>query len=186
MSDLEVARQTVDVIVPTRNNLDQLRACLGALALQTIPARRIHVCVDGSTDCTLEYLAANSGDVPLTVHTHQGGAHRGRAATRNLPIRALEGEIVLFVDSDMVPTRTLIERHLDAVRGGDFVSVGAVRYTNTAGNLWARYLSTRGRNRWPNGATLPFRQFATANAAMSARDFVRSSGFDEGISALWR
>ena len=181
MSDPEMGRPTCDVVVPTRNNLAQLRACLAGLALQTRRPRAVHVCVDGSTDGTLEYLADPQLDLTIAVHEHPGGAHRGRAATRNLPMRALEGDVVLFLDSDMVPTTGLIESHLGSLAVHDGVSVGAVAYSNTSTNLWSRYLSTRGRNRWIDGAVLPFRQFTTANAAMPVPDFVGSGGFDESF-----
>jgi glycosyltransferase involved in cell wall biosynthesis len=47
----------VAVITPTYNNLPELRQCLKALSQQTYTDFVAYVCVDGSTDGTLEYLS---------------------------------------------------------------------------------------------------------------------------------
>ncbi|MFN8629644.1 MAG: glycosyltransferase [Chloroflexota bacterium] len=170
---------TVETVVPTRNNLAELKACLAALTAQTVAPGVIHVCVDGSTDGTLEWLAASAPPVAV-VHTHAGNAHGGRARTRNLGLRAAQSEHVLLLDSDMVASPSLIERHLAVVRPG-IVSVGAVVYQNRAENPWAGYLATRSRNRYADGAALPFRHFATANAMLAAEDARSIGGFDEAF-----
>jgi glycosyltransferase involved in cell wall biosynthesis len=166
-----------DVVIPTRNNIAQLKACLEALASQTAPPDRVHVCVDGSSDGTLEWLQAAPPEA-VTLHIHPGNEHRGRAATRNLGLSAVQSSHVLLLDSDMVATPTLLERHLEVVAPG-VVSVGAVGYLNRGTNPWADYLSTRSRNRYPDLATLPFRHFTTANAMLTTEDAHALRGFDE-------
>lgn len=66
------------------------------------------VMIDGSRDGTKEAVEALECPVPLRALFHE---NVGRAATRNRGLREAEGEIVWFVDDDMVPTDGLLERH---------------------------------------------------------------------------
>jgi hypothetical protein len=136
--------------------------------------------VDGSTDETLSYL--NSGqllDVPIVVLVHPGNTHRGRAATRNLPLGRLEDEFVWLADSDMELAPDALASHLALSTTRACTSVGAVDYLNAAENPWACYLDTRGRHRYPDGAVLPFTQFTTANSLVRSAYMEELGGFDE-------
>ena len=95
-----MADPTVSVVVPTHNNVDELARCLGSLQAQDRAPDRVIVCVDGSTDGTLQYLASLTDSSPLAIHarTHPGNVHRGRAATRNLALDLLKDDYVWFVD----------------------------------------------------------------------------------------
>lgn len=171
----------VSAVVPTRDNLDELKRCIASLLAQDHALGRIIVCVDGSTDGTLEYLeeAAAPPRVPIHVRTHPGNTHRGRAATRNLAHDLIHGPYVWFVDSDMVLNPDALTRHLEIAEASACVSVGTVVYSNAAEAIWAGYLETRGRHRWPHGAVLPFTQFATANVLVRSEYVRRLGGFDE-------
>lgn len=173
--------RTVAAVVPTRDNLDELTRCLASLQSQSHPPVRILVCVDGSTDGTLEHLATMTDSGPAVVETltHPGNVHWGRAATRNLALASLREEYVWYVDSDMVLDPDALTRHLEMAHSSPCVSVGAVVYSNAAEAVWAGYLETRGRHRWPHGAVLPFTQFTTANALVRSEHVRRLSGFDE-------
>lgn len=170
----------VDVVIPTRNNLSTLRGCIASLSIQTHRPDRIVVCVDGSTDGTLEYLLSTAdGPTAIQVLTHPSNTHRGRAATRNLALGVLADGYTWFVDSDMVLDRDALVRHLEVVEASPCTSVGAVTYMNAGEAPWAGYLATRGRHRWPDGATLPFTQFTTANALVRSDHIRALGGFDE-------
>jgi glycosyltransferase involved in cell wall biosynthesis len=168
----------LDVIVPTFQNLDELRECLAALDQQSSVELRVLVCVDGSTDGTLEWLSSAAFGFELIVLTHPDGRNHGRAQARNLALPHLRNEWLLLLDSDMRLEPGAAARHCALLSERDCVSVGAIEYRRTEGNLWARYLNTRGRNRYRDGATLSFNQFVTANSALSSTDFVRLGGFD--------
>jgi glycosyltransferase involved in cell wall biosynthesis len=170
---------TVELVIPTYNNLGQLERCLASIERQTVVPDVVHVCVDGSTDGTTAHLAAIDPAFRVLVHEHPNGEHRGRSATRNLPLGSLAMDHVVFVDSDMELDESTIESHVAVLSASPCVSVGSVVYKNAASNLWARYLMTRGRNRWADGVRLPYRQFATANAGLRADDLRRVGGFDE-------
>lgn len=170
----------VDVVIPTFNNLGELRASLAALAHQTHRELRAHVCVDGSTDGTLEYLAtlADAGPGSMHVLTHPGNGHRGLAATRNLALDVLEGEYVWYVDSDMVPAPDALAWHLSLVQERSCVSQGQVVYMNAHEAPWAGYLDTRAYHRRSHGVEIPFTWFSAANALIRRADVQKLRGFD--------
>jgi glycosyltransferase involved in cell wall biosynthesis len=172
---------SLDVIVPTYNNLAELKECIQALEQQTGVTLRVLVCVDGSTDGTLDWLRTGGFAIAIDVLTHPDDQNRGRSLTRNLALPHLRSEYVLLLDSDMRLDSGAASRHCDMLVRRDCVSVGAIEYRNTSQNLWSRYLSTRGRSRYRGGARLPFNQFTTANSAMLTRDLVKLGGFDERI-----
>ena len=62
------------------------------------------LCDDGSTDAStamaLRWVQRHPGRV--TYLEHEGHAHRGMSATRNLGLRAARGEVVAFLDADDV------------------------------------------------------------------------------------
>jgi GT2 family glycosyltransferase len=90
------------VVVPVLNQQHALPVLLRCLEAQTCP-REAFDCVivnDGSTDATGDILA-RGWNVNLSTITHP--RPRGRAAARNAGWRASRGDIVVFLDSDVLP-----------------------------------------------------------------------------------
>jgi cellulose synthase/poly-beta-1,6-N-acetylglucosamine synthase-like glycosyltransferase len=171
----------VDVIVPTYNNLVELQRCLESVD-PTDPLGRVLVCVDGSTDGTLEHLGRATYEFELVTLQHPDGMNHGRAATRNLALLHLRAPFVLLLDSDMRFAPGALEKHLSVLRARRCVSVGAVRYENAGQSLWARYLMTRGTNKRLPGSDARPLDFVTANSAMRTEDLLAVGGFDETLS----
>jgi GT2 family glycosyltransferase len=172
----------VDVLVPTYQDRSTILACLAAVNRQLHPGDHLFVCVDGSTDGTLEALAAYAGSLELVVLEHPDRANHGRAAARNLTLPHLSGTFVLLVDSDMVLEPDAIARHLALLeREPDAVSVGDVVYRNAATNPWARYIAARGKNKARPGAEIRPLDFATGNTALRTEDLRAVGGFDESL-----
>jgi glycosyltransferase involved in cell wall biosynthesis len=171
-----------DVVIPTFNNATALERCLIGLATQTASEFRILVCVDGSTDRTLEMLAAIRHPAPLEVLVHADRQNHGRAAARNLGLPHLRGGAVIFLDSDLIPDSRFVEGHVRLLSRRDCVSLGEVRY-DASSSTWARYLATRGRYRTTPGRDARVLDFAGANVAMMADHVLAVGGFDEALSA---
>jgi GT2 family glycosyltransferase len=107
------------VVVPTFRRRDAVVRLLGALEDELRDASvaggvDLLVMVDGSRDGTVEAVEALDYPVPLRVLFHENA---GRAATRNRGLDEARGEIVWFVDDDMVPTAGLLGRHRRAHAG---------------------------------------------------------------------
>jgi glycosyltransferase involved in cell wall biosynthesis len=171
-----------DVVIPTFNNVSELRECLDSLETQSLASFRAVVCVDGSTDRTDEYLASIRGRMSIAVLWHPGHANRGRSATRNLALPLLDSQYTLFLDSDLALHEHGLSKHEEVLSAHPSASVGGIRYANADTNVWARYKSARRLSRWPAGSLLPASQFITANVALHTSDLLALGGFDEQMS----
>ena len=102
----------LSVLIPVYNRRAALAQCLGALARQTLGRDEFEVivCDDGSDDQP-EALAEAFGSALDLRFVRR--AHANRAAALNTGFHAAGGDVVLFTDSDMVPTPTLLEKHRD-------------------------------------------------------------------------
>ena len=108
MSDPSGVR--ISVVVPAHAAGPALTACLGALA--------------AAEPRPLEVIVACDGDVPgaeATARAHgftvlAGAARRGAAAARNAGSRAAGGDVILFLDSDVMAPPDLVGRIAEAFR----------------------------------------------------------------------
>jgi GT2 family glycosyltransferase len=116
----------ISVVIPTYNRVHLLRRTLPAILDQEFPAEdfEVFVVVDSSTDGTLEYLQSlYSPRLRTLVHDR----NRGLAAARQTGLTAANGELVLFLDDDMVAERRLVAEHVAAHRDDTAtVACGAV------------------------------------------------------------
>lgn len=174
----------LSVVLPTYNRLPQLLKVLAGLEVQSEPLSTFEVIVvsDGSTDGTDEFLRTYSTPLQLRLFCQTNG---GAAAARNLGITMARGEIVLFLDDDVVPAPQLIAEHLATHRrhNGNVVVLGPmltpqdfvfkpwVRWEQAM--LYKQYADmTVGR--WQPTA----RQFYTGNASLARRYLTAVGGFD--------
>ncbi len=101
----------LSVVLPTYNRLQQLRRVLAGLENQTCPLADFEVVVvsDGSSDGTNEFLQEMKTPLQLTAVIQ---ANQGVAAARNQGVAQAQGDLVLFIDDDVVPTPQLVAEHL--------------------------------------------------------------------------
>ena len=92
----------ITVIIPVYNGRDFLRKCLEGLLSSTYPSFEMLVVNDCSSDDSAEIAAAKGARVISTQ------MRSGPGAARNLAAEAAVGEILLFVDADVVVTPTTL------------------------------------------------------------------------------
>ncbi len=105
----------LSIIVPTRNRREVLTTrTLPALLGQQIRADEfeIIVVVDGATDVTATAVRELYPACSLIVIEQPG---RGASSARNTGIKSARGELLLFVDDDIVCEPDLLTHHLDAL-----------------------------------------------------------------------
>jgi glycosyltransferase involved in cell wall biosynthesis len=85
------------VVIPTFNRLDLLKETLATVRAQTFTGYEIIVADSGSTDGTLEWLAAENSDIK-SVRSQIPSPGAGRNAGANIA----NGEYIAFLDSDDV------------------------------------------------------------------------------------
>ena len=103
--------KTVSVIMPTYNKKMSLELTLTSFYNQSYPADRFEVAVidDGSQDGTDKLLSKLAPPFEMKVISQE---NKGRAAARNVGLKAAEGEIILFCDDDRVVEPSFIEEHV--------------------------------------------------------------------------
>jgi glycosyltransferase involved in cell wall biosynthesis len=90
-------KTSISVIVPVYNGEKFLAKCLDALRASSYQSFELIVVDDGSTDTSAE-IATEKGARVIQTHRRQSGP----AVARNLGVEEARGDIVLFVDADVV------------------------------------------------------------------------------------
>ena len=174
----------VTVVIPTYQRLPQLRGTLAGLAEQTGFDDEIEVIVvsDGSTDGTDEYLSSSAVPLPVVALAQRNA---GPAAARNRGVAAARGELVLFVDDDVVPTPDLVAAHLrrhehpsdDLVVIGPMITPPSVEMSPWV--RWEQAMLEKQYDAMSNGEyEVTPRQFYTGNASVARRHVEAVGGFD--------
>src|SRR3984893_16063647 len=98
-------RETVSVVVTTRNSGQTLQACLASIRRQTYPAVELVVVDNHSSDETMT-IATEYADQVATIGPE-------RSAQRNHGASLTEGAFLLFIDADMVLDPEVVAEGVD-------------------------------------------------------------------------
>jgi GT2 family glycosyltransferase len=175
---------SLSIIMPTYNRLAQLQKVLSGLEQQSHPLTGFEVVIvsDGSTDGTSEFLHAYAGPLNLRPYVQ---SNQGAAAARNLAIQKAEGELVIFLDDDVVPEPPFVAEHVRVHQHShdDIVVLGPMLTpTDFALKPWVRWEQAMlykqygdiAAGRWQPTA----RQFYTGNASVARCHLLAVGGFD--------
>ena len=107
----------ISVVIPTYNRLPILKKCLEALENQ-IFINEIHdyeivIVDDGSTDGTTDWLENNFEFFPHLKLFKQ--PHGGPAKGRNLGVNKSIGDLIIFIDSDLVVDKYFLGNHVKSL-----------------------------------------------------------------------
>ncbi len=125
----------ISVIVPVYNNPDDLRLCLSALLVAATVDCEILVVDDASTDATAS-VPAGLGIPVVTLEKNSGPA-----AARNRGASRARGDILFFVDADVVVAPHAIERvrRFFAEHPGEAAVFGSYDARPASGRMVSRY-----------------------------------------------
>jgi GT2 family glycosyltransferase len=171
----------VSVIVPTFRRTEPLHACLTALARDGLPPGSEVIVVDDSPEPVVSAAAFAGLGLALRV-VHSAG--RGAAGARNAGAASATGEVLLFLDDDVVPAPGLVARHLDHHGPGAPPALVVAPYLPepqapglaalAVGLWWNDLFHALGRAPAP-----AFTGAVTGNVSMRRDEFARIGGFDE-------
>ncbi|MEA5616294.1 glycosyltransferase family 2 protein [Cronbergia sp. UHCC 0137] len=171
------------VVIPTYNRLPILEKCLRALESQKlsksslITGYEVVLVDDGSTDDTLDWLAAHKEEFPHLRCFEQD--HAGPAAARNLGVNKAVGDTIIFIDSDLVVLPNFLEAHAVAL------VQGREKLGNDKCFTYGAVINTSNFN---NPTSEPYKItdfsaafFATGNVAISKHWLEQAGLFDIGF-----
>lgn len=175
----------LSIVVPTYNRWDRLQRVLKALSEQTVPREDLEVVVvsDGSTDETDKNLAA--GNSPVPVHFIQQ-ENSGPAVARNTGVAKASGDLILFIDDDVVAAPECAAVHLESHEKAtrDTVVIGPLLTPDGDHKLepwvaWEQRMLYKQYDAMARGDWAPTaRQFYTGNASLARATMIASGGFD--------
>jgi peptidoglycan/xylan/chitin deacetylase (PgdA/CDA1 family)/glycosyltransferase involved in cell wall biosynthesis len=112
----------ISVVIPTFNRRHVLERTLPSLLAQEFPPKEyeVIVVVDGSTDGTTQTFRDWKHACSLRILE---SLHRGPGAARNIGIQASVGELVLFLDDDLICTPGLLRQHSTSRAGSESLLV---------------------------------------------------------------
>jgi len=171
----------VSVVIPTYNRRSILEKCLLALEQQALPseveAYEVIVVDDGSTDGTPTWLKDEVSRFPHVRMVEQ--EHGGPAEGRNRGVDHARGDVIVFIDSDLVVTELFLACHARALRRcwqrrGDRLCFTYGAVINTAN---FEHPTTEPHKL----QDLSWAYFATGNVAIDREVLERSGLFDVGF-----
>ena len=170
-SSLPVDRE-ITVGLCSRNRKETLKQVLLSLAEQSIHPDRYEVVLidDGSTDGTGEMVS--SLEVPYRL-TYGYQPHSALATARNHGIRLCRGEIMLYIDDDVLADHHLLEEHLRSHQ----------QYSNCVVNGWVNHVETAEIPEKPRFtmADISTSFFWTSNVSVRVRHLRQAGLFDESF-----
>ena len=171
----------VSVVIPTYNRRPILEKCLLALERQQacpeIDSYEVVVVDDGSTDGTPDWLRGAAERFPHVRLIEQ--SHGGPAEGRNRGVDHAYGDVIVFIDSDLVVTDSFLSCHASSlVRSwearGDRLCFTYGAVVNTAN--FEQPTAERHKLR-----DLSWAYFATGNVAIAKEVLQRAGLFDTGF-----
>ena len=168
----------ISVVIPTYNRILILRKCLDSLENQILNDEihnyEIVVVDDGSTDNTVFWLRNNIDTYPHLRLFEQ--SHGGPALGRNLGVEKSKGDLIVFIDSDLVVDRFFLKNHVNSL----------LKSWKKLGNRKCfTYGSVINTNNFYNPSSEPFKlqdlswaYFATGNVAIDRKILEKSGLFD--------
>ncbi len=185
----------LSVVIPTFNRRPVLERSLSALLDQDLPADDFEIIVvdDGSTDDTSELLRGWKAHCAFCALQ---SPHRGVSSARNLGVQAASGDLILFLDDDLIGAQDLLRQHCTSHLPYETCIVnGRIRTAPNSAKTVVRHLTELSDPAYlsmgpamdghdpksiPPGITvIP----SIANSSMPRDLLLRSGGFDEQILA---
>jgi glycosyltransferase involved in cell wall biosynthesis len=180
---IEMDNVVISVVIPTFNCGQVLPHTLRALGQQSLPTDFFEIIVvdDGSTDDTLNLV--RSLDLPLRW-SFFSQKNQGAAVARNRGATMSHGDLLVFIDSDVIPDRQLLQNHLYAHhRHFNTLVVGRTR-ASAVPEKQSVFYQVMGEivfafDLGDEECYIPFKDLISRNLSMSKSVFMELGGFDE-------
>lgn len=175
---MSVSPPSVSVVVPVHNGGDDFRACAEALARALRPGDEWVVVADGETDGAWRDLPPTEATVQTVVRPIAGGP----SAARNDGARAASGDVLFFVDADVVVPDWAVDHVRERFAAGPEVDALVGSYDAHPGDpaFLSQYRNLLHHYTHQTADPARFTTFWTGCGAVRRSAFLRLGGFDEG------
>ncbi|HMF12784.1 MAG TPA: glycosyltransferase [Gemmataceae bacterium] len=172
--DAEQQPLTVSIIVPVHRGGEAFQTCLESIRSASPPPDEVIVVADGETD------GSENHALGLGMKVVRTPTRSGPAAARNLGARLASGDILLFIDADVVVSPATIRTVLQAFHDHPDVSaiIGSYDDAPAAGNFLSQYKNLFHHYVHQHAHEQAF-TFWGACGAIRRQVFVEAGGFDE-------
>ncbi len=158
------------VIIPTHNRRELLEYCILHILNQTIEEYEVLLIDDASTDNTAELISKLS-TLNSKLKCIRLKKQRGPYVARNIGIEKARGEIIIFIDSDVLVHPRFVEDHIRIQKKQNKIILqGMVHHISTPSLATFKLF-------FPNA--LCFRTFITQNISVRKEWLEKTGGFDE-------
>lgn len=174
--------------MPSHNRADRLQRVLGAISAQVYPLELVDLVLvlDGCNDGSAAVIEKLKPALPfkITVISQSQG---GPAKARNVGVRAATGDILLFVDDDVVASPQLITEHVAFhLKDEKAVVLGTMSppadHQRPIWVRWEEHILLKQYADMLAGKYKPTaRQFYTGNSSVARHWFLSTGEFDESF-----
>ncbi|MBI2617081.1 glycosyltransferase family 2 protein [Candidatus Gottesmanbacteria bacterium] len=130
----------ISIVIPVYNEEKSIKFCLSSLESQTYKPLEIILVDDGSSDNSQKIIQKYLDEKGMLAKIiFLQSSHQGTAKARNLGVSRASGEILVFVDGDMIFAQNFVDELTKPIRGqksrGTFTKA---EYVENWNNPWAR------------------------------------------------
>ena len=168
----------ISVIISAYNAASTIRDTIEALLNQNYPKNKYEIIVvdDGSKDDTIKIVKSYK-KVRLIQQKH-----KGPAAARNLGAKKARGSILLFTDSDCIPSKNWIRDMIEPLKNSEIVGVSGTYKTLNKESIVARFVGYEIARNHEMMKKQKYIDFVGSYSAAYRKDiFLKFGGFDESF-----
>ena len=174
----------VSIIVPVFNGGNPFHSCVSSLMEIAYPNHKFKVILvnDGSTDNTGNWLYKQKLLTNFEIITH--AKNNGRAAARNSGLKNVKGDIIIFLDADMIVKPDFIKQHVKVLSKSEVVAASGLLLSNpkqprTSLQDYLFEYRRRGAKQFGENIPIPFNYLITGNLSVTRRAVDECGVFDE-------
>ena len=174
----------ISIIVPVYNGGNPFHSCVSSLLKIDFPFDKLQVILidDGSSDGTSQWLFEQKLPSYFEIITH--AENNGRAAARNSGLKNVNGDVVIFLDADMVVRAEFVKQHIKAISKSEVAAVSGlvIAGTDEPKTSLQYYLfeySKRGAKQFGENNPIPFKYLITNNMSVKRKVIEECGFFDE-------
>lgn len=168
---------SVSVIIPACGRINKLENTIKSILNQTYLPFEIFVIDDSEDNSVLNMCEKFKQNI-----TYIKNKLKGQGNARNLGASNSRGDILLFIDSDIIASENLIKNHVYWHKKGEKVVLGKVNFPEIPIDYYNSIVDIGAYFEKIKENKLDFIKFITCNISINRQLFCKSGGFDPGFT----